>query len=1215
MLWCVFLLGASARGAQQTLGSIVGIVRDSSGAAVAGATVKVRSAATNLEQSSTTKSDGSFSIADLPVGTYSVAFSRDGFDTEIHSEILVQGNRTTTVNGSLKPGAVSTQVTVSATPLLNQTDTTNGYTMNSELIESTPLGTGSFTQLAILAPGVSADLLSGSGSNAGLGNQSIWANGQRDTSNSLSLNGVESNNVFNGKTSSQVSSNRVLFSVGEGNTVDGETQTSTSVYIAIGEAIPSPPQETIEELRVDTSMYDASEGANSGAHIAVLTKSGTNEYHGQVYEYHQTSAWNAAPFFRNADPSLAPSDKVPRLHRNQFGATLGGPIVKDKLFFFGSYQGIRTSDELNGTSNITVPALLSNDRTANGILNAVNQSFSCGTPGNPPCATTVDPVAMKLLNAKLANGQFIIPSAGAIAAGHDAVQTATSRFSADQANANVDYNFSTKDRIAAKYYFQNDPSENPFAQSNVFGFTQQLKASSQVFSLINNTVLTPNVTWQQKFGFIREIAFANTQQALSASDLGINVFGSKLFPSIFINVADPTIGSNLAIGPGGPFANAGTFQNNFNGSSSVNWVHGRHNFSFGGSVDRTQLNVVNKNNQVASIGFNSFLDFIQGNVAPGRNNSNFFNGSSNRYYRSNQAGLFVSDNIKLKANLSVALGFRYDYEGPLVEKSGLLTNFDPRLYQYDLNTDTVVSTGLVVAGNNKAFGTKGVSDSTLRNLQQAFEPRIGIVWSPSFIKNFVVRAGFGMYADRGEFFTELSASAGGDFNGPFGVTLQQPFTVRVSALPGATFENPFGTTAPPPPPNTLAGVNAEVLNKAALLTGESPFAFAGYDINNKLPYSENWTLDLQWQPVNTVALTLAYVGNHGVHLTVPIPFNQDGIATQQNPIHGETFSYGFQLPGIPQETANTFDGGNTDFRAPFLGYSVNSELYKAAGISTYHALQFGVNKRLSHGLVVNGSYTWSHSLDEQSALGLFFTGNDPTQLRTAYGNSDFDRTHVLTVSYLYTLPDAVHTKGFASRVLNGWGVSGITVLESGQPYSVSDFSGAFAGLFYNTFDNITNPIVSFAQGQNAQTAQLQGTTGVNAGKPVLNPNAFTATTIAPGTMGVPPCNGNVCDNVETGFGNVGRNTFRGPFQQRWDFAVNKDTKLTERFGLKFTTQFFNIFNHASFDTPNNNVFFSHGTDANGLPIILPTNPGGQLGQIQHTVGSPRFLQMALHLTF
>src|SRR5229473_498362 len=417
------LLGTPAR-AQQTLGSINGTVTDVSGGVLGKVTVKVHSAATNLEQTAVTKDDGSFLIVGLPIGKYSVTFSRDGFKAEIHSEILVQGGVTTTVNGSLQPGEITTQVTVSSTPLLNQTDTTNGYTLNQDLIEGTPLGTGSFTQLALLSPGVNADFLTGSGSNAGLGNQNIFANGQRDTSNSIVVNGVQANNLFNGKTSSGVADNRAVLNTGENfSAIGGEIQTSTSVYSAIGQAIPSPPQETLEEVRVSTSMYDASEGGYSGAHITLQTRSGTNELHGQAYEYHQTSAWNAAPFFFNQDPTLRDPNgpthgsTVPSLKRNTFGVTLGGPILKDKLFFFASYQGQRAVDQDSSLSEVpTLPGLTDTGRDANSLANLANNAFNntCGSAQTPPnpCLTGADisPVALNIMNLKLANGQFFIPS-------------------------------------------------------------------------------------------------------------------------------------------------------------------------------------------------------------------------------------------------------------------------------------------------------------------------------------------------------------------------------------------------------------------------------------------------------------------------------------------------------------------------------------------------------------------------------------------------------------------------------------------------------------------------------------------------------------------------------------------------------------------------------------------------------------------------------------
>src|SRR5208337_1983794 len=208
-------------------------------------------------------------------------------------------------------------------PLMNQVDTTNGYVVDSQTIEETPLGTGSFTQLAILSPGVHADFLGGSGSNSGLGNQAIFANGNRDTSNSFSLNGISTNNLFNGNSTSQVGENRFVLNTGENFGAGGEIQTSTSVYGAIGQALPTPPAEAIQEISVNAAMYDATQGANSGAHISVITKSGTNQLHGGLYEYWGNSEMNAAPFFYNASPAI--QTKVPFVNRNQYGATFGGP--------------------------------------------------------------------------------------------------------------------------------------------------------------------------------------------------------------------------------------------------------------------------------------------------------------------------------------------------------------------------------------------------------------------------------------------------------------------------------------------------------------------------------------------------------------------------------------------------------------------------------------------------------------------------------------------------------------------------------------------------------------------------------------------------------------------------------------------------------------------------------------------------------------------------
>jgi hypothetical protein len=614
----------------------------------------------------------------------------------------------------------------------------------------------------------------------------------------------------------------------------------------------------------------------------------------------------------------------------------------------------------------------------------------------------------------------------------------------------------------------------------------------------------------------------------------------------------------------------------------------------------------------------------------------------------------VQDTFRLRPNLTVNYGLRWDWDGPLVEKNGLLTNFYPQNYSYDAGSDTITNIGLVVAGNNKAFGTKGVSNSTLSGRQWGFGPRIGVAWTPSFLKNIVFRAGFGMYYDRGEYFSELSPSAGQGISGPFGVTTQQPFVVPLLAQPGTTFSAPFGTTAPPPPPTNLSEVASLIPNAAQLINQTTPYCtannlsfcgplqFAGYDPKNKLPYTENWMLDVQWQPSNDLVFRLAYVGNHGVHEVIPIPFNQPLIATPQNPVHGQIYSYGYSTPGVAAENIQTitdgFTTGNASLRVPYLGYDPNSQYNVAEGVSHYNALQFNVTKRIAHGLTINGSYTWSHALDEESGAQLFYNGNNPLNLHSAYGNSDFDRTHVFSVYAQYQMPDVTASKtGFAAQVLNGWGISTFVVAESGQPYSVIDYSGGAAGIFYGGGqDAVTNPIIPIGGvGATSTNARLQGTLGINAGNPVLNINAFGVPLLAPGQSGVPPCDPvtGACDIYETGYGATGRNIFRGPFQSRVDMTVFKEFRLSERFLLKLDLQAFNLLNHASFDTPNNNVrfnpFFGNPPDyvgTNHAPCYTQVTgvgtqgayscpPTGQLGLIQHTIGSPRFMQISAHLRF
>jgi hypothetical protein len=1279
--------------AQQTLGGITGTVTDASGGAVPHAGVTLIAEATNLTRTQKTNESGVYSFVDLPIGTYTLTFAHDGFQTQKISLVTVQAYRTATLNVSLKVGIVDYSVTVEASALtMNAVDTTNGYILEKSQIDSVPLPTGSFTGLAILAPGVNAELESGTGTNNGLGNQPIWANGQRDTSNTFMFNGVDASNLFNGKSTSSVASARVVNATGLGgaagvsSTSAEPIQSTSAPYLAIGQALPTPAPETIQEFRVNTSMYDAQQGSTSGAHIDMSTASGTNDLHGSVYLHHGTDWLNAAPFFYNADGNIPERDKVPRLHRDVGGVTLGGPILKNKLFGFLSYQHIHDADQEIGSSRVAVPPGLTDDRSLNALANIANLGFSGATPTLAALGTApgdINPLAFAFLNFKLPNGQFLIPSAGSftptINFPENTFTTGTALFTANQAVANLDWTANSKDTVAVKYYYQHDPTIAPFAYSGAPGFSQHLDAGSQVASITNTQTINPNLAVVEVFGFIREKIFSTIDQpftpqqfssfaqsltGLPASQTTLNVLGSTFFPGFTIlddygnfpapyNVNSVT-NAGITIGEGssqsqGAFT--GVFQNRFMPSANAIWTHGKHTATFGGSFAYTQLNTRDERTNKGIIGFADFSQFLQGLVTSytpdGFITTSFLQGNANRYYRANDVGSYLQDKYQVRPNLGVTLGARFDYHGGLTEKNGRLFNFDPSRYSFDEASGNILNNGIIIAGNNHLFSSKGVTDSTLTGRQWGLGPRLGIAWSPKRFNNkVVVRAGWGMYYDRGELFTYLSPgfASGVIPGGPFGVNQTQPFvanqvctaigTFYLFFIPtcdptkpnGGSFNNPWGATLGPAPSGDPRQIPVP-LNSAAIINGEPPFVFADYNRANKLPYTLNQTLDIQWMARNDVLIDIGYVSNLGRHGVIPIPFNQALIATPSHPIHGQNFTYGYtvQTPGcftsvtacaiaLPDGTTMlaTFENGNVDLRVPFVGLSSQAESYTAAGISAYHALQTHIEKHLSRGVQFGFSYTYSHATDEQSALGLFFNGNNPLNLRSAYGSSDFDRTHVINFTYLLQMPNFFKQSSFKAKLANGWAVQGLGIFQSGQPYSVIDFSGAVGSIFYGTSDGITNPIVPL--GTCSPAVALTGHSGATSGLAALNAACFTVPLLNPGDLGgaIPPG-----DTFETNFTTGQRNIFRQSWQKRADISIVKTTKLKEHLTLKYSLDVFNMTNTASFDIPIDNV--SQNLLFNDFPVqgttlySSPTLSG--LGIVNKTIGGPRQIQMSLKLIF
>jgi hypothetical protein len=1262
---------------QQTLGSLNGTVMDPSGASVGGASVSLTNAAIGVTRTATSQDNGFFQIFNLPIGTYIVKVSHDGFETTELSGIAVQEAHTSTVTVSLKLGKASDSVEVTANPLLNATDATNGYTLDTQQISMTPLATGSFTQLAVLSPGVNAELLSNLDSNAGLGNQNIWANGQRATSNTFQVNGVDSTNLFNGMSSSGDTSQRYNFNIGSSATAGGAHSVGTSVYGSNGNSLPSPPPEFIQELRVNASLYDAQQGATSGAQIDVNTATGTNTWHGQVYGGYANNSLNASPFFFNQAYQLSqqrvgsfPESMVnPYLSRWSTGFTAGGPIHKDKLFFFVAFQHRSDSDDATGLSQMTVPSGLTDDRSTAGLL-AADSSW-----GGNATAAKIDSVAAAILSAKLPNGQYLIPSAQSTNPyqyGEPNVNLiGTSVLTSNQATLAIDYDVTSRDRLSAKYFYQDAPVNKPYGYSQTAGFPVTQENGSQVAAIDNTIALSPRLNWEQRLGFVRMGSYSYFTQTAPGGNFGVGGGLSTVAPGIpgltIKNFANSDqYSSSLDVGPDSAFTDMGYYQNRLNPSTNVIFTAGKHTIVAGGGYSYTQLNITNNRDGIEQATFNGFNSFLEGKVHASNMIQSVSNGRNNadRYYRQNELSGYVQDKWQAQPNLSITAGVRYDYHGGMTEKYGNMFNFDPSLYSVTGDTTngfTVNNAGFAVAGNNKYFPTHGVSDSTLNGRQWGISPRVGFAWSPThYHSTLVISGGAGIYYDRGELFSYLSQPAGGSIGGPFGVTEAAPLVSYINGN-GGHIENPIGTSTGTPSANpaiitqalqaqlnTMTGPASDPsLGKACggidsqaypgYLDCTATLNFGTYDKNNVLPYTINYNLSVQWQPANTLAIILGYTGNRGRHSVIPLPLNEPGIATANNPIWGEKSTYGFEVLNqnniftdmdpssssyyygfyqpIAGEPWNTLDGGNTDFRTPYVGYSPNAADFKTVGNSAYDALDLHVEKRLSHHFQAGGSYTWSHSLDEQSDIGLFFTGDDPKRLRDSWASSDFDRTNVFSANFMAELPNTARVHSLLAYFTNDWHMSGVAILQGGQPYSLYEFYGAVGSVNFGNYPTLMNPVLGIKDPKHPKSAFTgnKGSFRTSGGSyiPQIDPTQIAISYVQPGSLGVPVSTGSDPQDIyETAFNTGQRNIFRQSAQKRLDMSLRKSFHPTEKLTLQYDFNVFNLTNTTSLDVPQDqaqirqNYACSNTATAASAAAYLNCTPGDVYINYGQIVTSP-----------
>lgn len=1115
----------------QTTGRIAGAIRDQVGAAIPGAEVVILNRATTDERRTKTNNDGNYSVSLLPPGLYLIRITASGFKKVVFDNVLVGITETTQIDADLIVGPViEASLTIRATATLAQTDGPRlGRIVDSRSVSELPLATRNFTQILGLSPGTDIGLADNTG--VGRNSQNISVNGARRTQNNFQINGVDANTIG----------------------------TNSALFIAV------PAPETIQEFKVQTSLYDATFGRSGGGNVQAVTKGGSNFFHGSAYGYFRVASVNANnPFLKAADV------KRPPLKRNVFGTTLGGPIKKEKAFFFLAYQGTR---ERNGASvNSVSPSVL--------IVKGLTDDRSEQTLGITFNVSSIHPVALALLNVKLPDSRFLIPTPQV-----DGRYSgwSLSRFQEDQFSNSIEYRINRNNWLAAKLFFANAPwTLAMFNGPNVPGFDDTRQLNHRLISIQDIHEFSSKVLNEARVGynFVRNNSFP--QEPIKDSDVGIHRPNADSFPGLpLIRIAPNARG--LTFGTG--FANIDLQAAHHSATIAdvLSIMRASHTIRTGIELLHYRVTIALNFFRRGQIDFNSFTDFLNGNASV----SFLGSGISDRNLRTIDYSFFIQDDWKLSPRWTINLGLRYELNPPFYDSRGRISTFDPSLYtpRALVNSAGVPQGppigGFVQAGNvipqydlpdvpnvSKRLGTSIDPNN--------FAPRVGFVYSPLTSFRLVVRGGYGIFYSRGS-------------SGPLN-NIQTPPTYLVGTrVAPPSFANPFfAVPSSDKFPTFVPG---------ATLTGQF------LDRNVRTSYFHQYNAGLQYAAGKHLLLEVAYVGTRGLNLPRLVAINQARLASPQHPIVNEVTGAAI--------TTNT--PANAQLRAPFQGVSiVNFSQAQTTAQSTYNSLQVSLTRQLSKGLRFLASYTFAKAIDNTSGRDEFdfstILGNQLDN-RTNRGVSDFDRRHRVVLSYLWDVPQpALAGKSTAARLLlSNWEVAGIVVAMSGQPIDIVDTG---AGSFYG-LNNGTNPLArpNWAPGATRSTASRNVPAGY-----FFNPFAFVRPVVTAGQP-IPSSNGTAIANaLGTDIGNVGRNVLHGPRQSNVDFSIIKRFPFRESKNVELRAEFFNLFNQVNLSNPIsdfNAVFATGSFDSSTGRIINP----GDFGRIISTSNNPRIIQFAVKFNY
>jgi hypothetical protein len=1082
--------------AQEATATLTGIVKDSSGAVVPAVVVTLTNQKTNVARASKSSADGSYLFSLVPIGTYELTAEHGGFRKYAQTGIVLDINQNARQDITLEVGATTQVVEISSQ--VAQVDTvgaTLGKVETERRILDLPLVGRDTLQLGLLQAGVFApDPDDGSGNPFSVG-------GQRSESLTFLIDGADNNDFL-------------------GNNI-----------------VISPNPDAVQEFKILTNNYDAEYGRTSGGIVNQVIKSGTNAFHGTAFEFLRNDALNARDFFL---PDTTP------FKRNVFGGSVGGPIKKDKTFFFGSYQGTRRREgQVAPVFQVLSPAERNGD-------------FSELLPGtqlvNPVTGTNYvnNQVPVNPISANYINSFVPLPNLPS----NNFVSAPVTRIRDDQFIVRVDHNFSTRDTLSGVYLFEDTPDFFPFQILHGASTGGNVPVGSAFTDA--RRFQTGSITWTHAFSptTMNVVRFAanrsanlqakpvdhTTPQQLGFTNVNPDDPGGVAPPLMFV-----TGSFNLGPSPQGPTT---IHDVTFQWQDILSFVKGKHDLRFGADIRRVRNNF--------NFDFFNNGSFFFGEFGPvtGSNLADFVGGFPQEYFQFSNAiyairessyYFFGQDNWKVKRRLTLNLGLRYEYNTPQTDphnnilgvfpghQSTVFPNAPPGiLYPGDPGTP---NRGLVFPDRNN------------------FAPRFGFAWDMLGTGKLVMRGGFGIVYDIED--GALNLQFGGQ--PPFG---DAPDLFPTSTeLAGNYLADPFTPVGVqnPFPFAAKGGVGTFFVPKIS-------FAYV-VDPSFRTPYSENYNFGLQYQLTPNTMLEAVYVGSLGRKLisTQDLNFRIPQEILRRQQLFGIANPPTSNDPNI--DCARPLSGcfGTTDPNASPTEASGRLFADLSNGISDSHELQVTLDKRLSHGFEARGAYTFARTIDLTSGFrSRSSTFTNPLDFRQDRALADFDATHRLVISGIWELPlaRAFQSNRFLKKLTEGWQANGIVTFQSGNPFTI--FQNNDSSQQSNFFDRPDQlgpvPIFSDPRKVRTFTPSSDGTHGSCMGGTETGNFFFDPSNLD-------------CVNVPLfTFGTMGRNALRGPGINNWDLSLLKKTKITERQSIEFRAEFFNAWNHAQFSNPDNQGF-------------------------------------------